>query len=47
MTVAVMVVGCATLPKPDRDLFAAVGKDDANEVQRLASAGANMAKNPS
>jgi ankyrin repeat protein len=41
-TVVLLVVGCATLPKAEQDLFAAVRRDDAPEVQRLAAAGANI-----
>jgi ankyrin repeat protein len=36
-------VGCAgTLPKPDRDLFAAIKRGDAGEVDRLLASGANV-----
>jgi cytohesin len=34
--------GCAAVPKVDQDVFAAVRRDDAPEVQRLAAAGANI-----
>ena len=35
-------VGCATVPKADRDLFAAIKEDNASEVERLAATGANV-----
>jgi ankyrin repeat protein len=35
-------VGCATLPKPDQDLFAAAVRDDTREVERLLATGANV-----
>jgi len=40
--IVLLAVGCATVPKVDQDLFAAVRRDDAPEVQRLAAAGANV-----
>lgn len=36
------VVGCATVPKADRDLFMAIEKDNAAEVERLLASGANV-----
>jgi ankyrin repeat protein len=35
-------VGCATMPKADRDLFAAVKEDNASEVERLVATGADV-----
>jgi ankyrin repeat protein len=35
-------VGCATVPKADRDLFAAIREDNASEVERLVATGANV-----
>jgi len=37
-----MFAACATLPKVDGDLFAAVQRDDASEAARLAASGANI-----
>jgi ankyrin repeat protein len=37
-----LAAGCATLPKVDRDLFAAVKADDSSEAARLLAAGANI-----
>src|SRR4051812_41237725 len=37
-----LVLGCATLPKADQELFAAIKRDDALEVERLAVSGANI-----
>jgi ankyrin repeat protein len=42
----VAAVGCAeTLPKADRDLFAAIKRADAGEVQRLLASGADVNRN--
>jgi ankyrin repeat protein len=35
-------VGCATVPKADRDLFAAIKENNASEVERLVASGANV-----
>jgi len=36
------VVGCATVPKTDRDLFAAIKDDNGGDVERLVAKGANV-----
>lgn len=42
LLVLVSAVGCATVPKADRDLFAAIQEDKAGEVARLLAGGVNV-----